>query len=1032
MKSSVYNRFLLRIPAFVNLPVLVITGFSLGSLHGATLFWDGTTQTADGVSSGGTGTWSNSAVNWDNATAIVAWPGTGNDASFGGTVASTVTLASLILADNILLTGTAAYNITTTSGNSLTLSGGITQTISGNPLNVISGAGGLSLSGGGNHAFTITNGVLNITAPLSGTGTVSLGAGTLGLGGTSTFTGKFAINGGALLINGDAALGAIPAAPVADSITLNGGFLTAGSPNNGTGNFNNATPNLAANRGITVGSSNGSIRVGYGGSGHLTINGVISGPGALTKTDGGDLILKGTNTFTGGLTISSGRVAIAADSALGDPAAPLTFNGGTLLDAASTNGNGFTDGGTFSLNPLRNINMTGNGTIQVGYAGVGTTLTVPGNFSGTGNLNKTDGGTLLLSGTNTPTGTVTASAGVLGFIKPASLYNGDTAQWTPAKVIVNSGGAVAVTVGGANDFSDAQVNTLFTNLLTVNNNGLKTGSSVGIDTRNATATVTYSHILADSTGTGGGAVGFAKLGSGTLVLDQPNTYTGSNAVRGGILSVAAIADSGVSNIGFSATNALTILGGTLRYTGNSASTTGRPLRFDNSLSNVIEVSDAAGSLTFTGVANGSANNPLTKTGPGTLITGGTGDNVNCRLRVDAGTLVLGKTSSGSVHAVGSGGNLDYALVVAGGVAKLGGSGQDQIFNNSSVNVTGGTFDLAGLSEEFDGLFGTGGIITNNVAASHSDITLGANNSNGTPNFSGVIADGAGTVSITKNGTGRQILSGPNTYTGETFVTGGVLQVDGSLSAASVVTMINSSLQGTGTIHGPVTTNNAGAISPAGTAVGTLNVGTTTLAGFLEATVSGATGDLLNVTGDLTVTDAMLNVSQATPATAPKYVLVKYTGTLTGTLTVAGSLPAGYSLTHDTTAKEIYISNGATGNFATYMDGFPGLSPADKLPGADPDHDGLSNLVEYALAGFNPTVPNPKAGTLAGNVVSFSKNPLAVSNGDVTYAIEQSSTLGVAPDPWTVVVPTANDSSTISYTLPTGQAKVFTRLRIIKN
>jgi hypothetical protein len=96
------------------------------------------------------------------------------------------------------------------------------------------------------------------------------------------------------------------------------------------------------------------------------------------------------------------------------------------------------------------------------------------------------------------------------------------------------------------------------------------------------------------------------------------------------------------------------------------------------------------------------------------------------------------------------------------------------------------------------------------------------------------------------------------------------------------------------------------------------------------------------------------------------------------------------------------------------------------PGSgDDDHDGLTNLVEYAL-GKSPTVSSVPAGTYAGNVISFGKGAEAVVNGDVAWSIEESDDLGVT-DPWAAVTPGVNDSSVISYTLPGGKPKVFVRL-----
>ncbi|WP_172682508.1 autotransporter-associated beta strand repeat-containing protein [Verrucomicrobium spinosum] len=63
------------------------------------------------------------------------------------------------------------------------------------------------------------------------------------------------------------------------------------------------------------------------------------------------------------------------------------------------------------------------------------------------------------------------------------------------------------------------------------------------------------------------------------------------------------------------------------------------------------------------------------------------------------------------------------------------------------------------------------------AVSTRTLTVGAGNGSGT--FSGVLENDtfdAGTLALTKSGTGTQILTGVNTYTGITTVTGGALEV----------------------------------------------------------------------------------------------------------------------------------------------------------------------------------------------------------------------------------------------------------------
>ncbi len=95
------------------------------------------------------------------------------------------------------------------------------------------------------------------------------------------------------------------------------------------------------------------------------------------------------------------------------------------------------------------------------------------------------------------------------------------------------------------------------------------------------------------------------------------------------------------------------------------------------------------------------------------------------------------------------------------------------------------------------------------------------------------------------------------------------------------------------------------------------------------------------------------------------------------------------------------------------------------------NDGLSNLLVYALA-LNTYGTNGSPGVLTGNLLAFTKRAVAVANGDVTYAIQESDDLGVT-DPWTEVAAYAqNDASTISCVLPPGKGKTFLRLVIRKN
>ena len=111
---------------------------------------------------------------------------------------------------------------------------------------------------------------------------------------------------------------------------------------------------------------------------------------------------------------------------------------------------------------------------------------------------------------------------------------------------------------------------------------------------------------------------------------------------------------------------------------------------------------------------------------------------------------------------------------------------------------------------------------------------------------------------------------------------------------------------------------------------------------------------------------------------------------------------------------------------TYADwannnGIPG-EPAD----GDYDKDGLSNLLEYAL-GLDPVASSGSPGTVINGKLSFDKGADAVTNGDVTYSIETSTTLEL--ESWETQTPDEESPSVISYTLPTGEPRIFARLAV---
>lgn len=286
-----------------------------------------------------------------------------------------------------------------------------------------------------------------------------------------------------------------------------------------------------------------------------SLNSVFTNP-ALGTVHSASSSLGAPTTVANG-TIHLGTGGSTAQSGIGNTfqAAGLIYTGtGETTDRVISLNDGGTSGtpsildqsGTGHLkfiNPFSSLDNRGPKTLELRGSTAGT-AELAGSIADSGNnlkLNKTGTGTWVLSGPNNSyAGVTTINGGTLRFAKQGSLYNNTPASWLKTNIIVNTGGTLAFNVGGTNEFTNSDVTTLLSNLAVgINNNGLRSGSSIGFDTTNASGgTFTIGNILANSTGTDGGAIGMRKLGTGTLVLSAVNTYTGATNISAGTLLVS--------------------------------------------------------------------------------------------------------------------------------------------------------------------------------------------------------------------------------------------------------------------------------------------------------------------------------------------------------------------------------------------------------------------------------------------------------------------------------------------------------------
>jgi autotransporter-associated beta strand protein len=386
-----------------------------------------------------------------------------------------------------------------------------------------------------------------------------------------------------------------------------------------------------------TGASGGPWQVAYvlAGNNSAFTGGIILTDGAnLTLNNASALTSANTVTFTPGAGAVSGlylygrSVTIGALS--GTAIGTMNIRNGSLV----TDNNATINPGIVRSNAVltvqQNTNTTFNGSISDGLndhgAGdAGTYYTL--------GLTKTGTGTLTLGGTNSYTGVTTINGGTLQFAKDVSLYNNSSASWTATKIIVASGATAAFNVGGAGEFTSANIDTL--KALGTASGGFKSGSILGLDTTNASGgSFTYSSVIANPNA-GANVLGLTKLGSGTLVLTGANTYTGATTINSGTLLVNGSLASGSA---VTVNNSGSILGGTGTINGS------------------VSIASSGAILE---AGTGSTGQTLTMKGAVTMAAG------------SIVQLALGASSAHSTLAIGVGGSISFQSLQKFNIIDLG-------------------------------------------------------------------------------------------------------------------------------------------------------------------------------------------------------------------------------------------------------------------------------------------------------------------------------------------------------------------------
>jgi len=610
-----------------------------------------------------------------------------------GAVAGNLGAAAVAAANIVLGGGTLQYTgVTASTTRAYTLTAATTSSIE-----VTSAAATLTISGVG----AATTGALTKS-----------GAGTLILSGANLYTGLTTITAGTLTYGVDDAL-------ATGAVTVNGGTLNIiGWNDTDIGTVTLTAGTITGTTGILTTTGTYELKSG-------TVSAILAGAVALNKTTAGTVIISKATTNTGLTTVSAGTLQYGITDALASGA--VTVSGTGTLDII-----GFND--TVGAVTLTAGTITGTTGILTGTSYTVDSGTISAILAGGAvALTKNTTGLVTLSKANTYTGDTNVVAGTLETLAAGVIADG-------SNVVMTNAATAILKLGGAETIASLS-------------GGGTTGGNINLQSFLLTVTqaadLTYGGIIS---GTGG----LTKAGGNALTLSGSNTYTGPTTVAAGTLSVATIGNGGnIGNLGRASSAAanLVLSGGTLQYTGATASTD-RNFTLTAATTSTIDVTVGANTLTMSG-ASTATTGAITKIGAGTLILSGA-NNYSGLTTVTAGTLNLGNVTA---FGTGTGG-----ISMGGGILQLGVAFSATAWT-PAIELTGAATidaDVAGSTIDTN--------ITN--GANLLTITGGENLT-----ISGALGSGAGGLTVNMDANTDVItMSGTNTYTGITTITKGTLSV----------------------------------------------------------------------------------------------------------------------------------------------------------------------------------------------------------------------------------------------------------------
>ncbi|WP_207910680.1 beta strand repeat-containing protein [Chthoniobacter flavus] len=837
---------------------------------------------------------------------------------------------------NGVITVTGATSITADAGSTLTLfhTSPTTSVISEN----LTPAQNVTFGGAG----TI---FVNSQIGISGAGIVKTDSGTLVLSVSNPYTGSTTITGGILRITNAGALGGTGSGTTVNSggtLELTNNLIVGAEALglNGTGANNIGALHSVGNNSyagkITLGSAarinsdsgtltlnsttgiSGAFGLTFGGTGDIVVTQPIAtGTGSLTKDDTGTLTLATGNTYTGGTTMSGGTIAMTGSDTFADSGA-LTLDGGVLAMGA------FND--TVGAVTLRSGAITGTGTLTSSSTSTSAFSVQDGSISvnltdatATAGLVKSSSNTVVLSGTNTYTGTTTINSGRLVLD-----YSGGATVLPTTDAVNLSGGGLevlggsspkAITLGVLQTTANSGLDTLTVDAntaLTMASFTRGSGTALLIDLSAPGSSLAFTTAAGGVNGVITGAAGGGN--AAVTVKDSSGRYDFAAPGAGNtITSLKATTSLPASGSSSAANYILPANGNTLAL---SASETVGTLRIDTTAAGgTLDLNGKTLSFNLLGfLMDGSNDFTITNTGTGGGLTGlngvfiyqyGTGKLTLNAPVTGPQTFFMG---TGLIDWTGAAGNAG-ANWLLGLTLRLDGTGMTS--NNSVPNGNGtGVLNLGNngilelTSSDFTRAVGSGNNLVTFLAGGGGFSAFGADRAVNLGGAGAALTWGSGGFLASGN---KLILGSP--YANATVDFQNPLNLNGGNQTVEVqspnITGVGGKISGaiTGT-GGSLSKTGQGILNLSGANTYTgqtfVKAGTLLVSGSISGSsaVNVSSGAELKLTGAGTVTAGTLGLSDSSKLSLEVGSLTATTISLTGNASLSGTITLALTLTND--------------------------------------------------------------------------------------------------------------------------------------